>query len=272
MQKKTMLLMVIVLTAIFLTAQSCSNFALQQQSSDAFGCEYTGQLFCGEDGRTRVCNFINGAPHLEYDGQLCNSETGDLIEQVHEDEGSSGEQQQGAVVPSSNIPLNDNLGDENGNSAFDDSQKADIEAKEALLAAEENNVGQDSNEEQYATAVVTVVNLNACNHFKDGQYCSDEGLITCMNSAEVTEQRVACSDTCVDNNDGNAYCDMQESASPLVMSLNQFCDGQFDGFYCQGTQDDVLVYCTNSAASVYWPCNDAEACASAERMQNPDSC
>lgn len=117
-----------------------------------------------------------------------------------------------------------------------------------------------------------------CDTIIDGTYCDGNALITCTAGDPVTNVDVTCvqDSVCVDNGDGNAYCEMLESLSPLVISLNQFCDGQVDGFYCvsvlAGEPSDILVNCANNAAGVYWPCVDANACAVAEAAQDPSSC
>lgn len=111
-----------------------------------------------------------------------------------------------------------------------------------------------------------------CDTLVEGTYCDGNALISCVGGDPVTNVDVTCVDICVDNNDGNAYCDMQQSQTPFVISLNQFCVGQSEGYYCTGALNDVLVYCSNNAAGVYWSCADAGACAVAEAAQDPSSC
>lgn len=115
-----------------------------------------------------------------------------------------------------------------------------------------------------------------CDIIIDGTYCDGNALITCIAGDPVTNVDVTCVDVCVDNGDGNAYCEMQQSLTEEVISLNQFCQSQADGFYCvgalAGNPSEILVYCSNSAAGLYWYCSDANACAAAEAVQDPSSC
>lgn len=274
--QKGVLFGLIVIGAFFLMGQGC-YFNQLSTSSDALECEYTGQLFCADDGFTRVCSFINGQPHLETDGQLCNPETGELLADESGtplSEPSVGSPAVPLIGPAIDLVVDfcDGLAD--GTYCDNNDLITCIaEDEETIRVVACSGICVDSNDGDAYCGTPASVDLvvDLCDDLVDGTYCDSNDLVTCVDEDEDTTSVTICPDICVDNNnDGNAYCDIQQVNPTLVAELNTFCSSLADGLYCYGSPNDVLVNCASGGAGVYVPCISVRACSDAQIANNPE--